>query len=40
MDPHFIYACMEEGMAIVCTGVHGKHNITDDIESGKKVGCK
>ena len=44
MDPHFIHACMEEGMAVVCTGTssaHGKHkrNITDDIETGKKVGC-
>ena len=43
MDPHFIHACMEEGMAIKYTGtssVHGKRNITDDIETGKKVSCK
>ena len=46
MDPHFIQVCtesMEEGMAIKYTGtssVHGKRNITDDIESGKKVSCK
>ena len=43
MDPHFIHACMEEGMAVVCTGTssaHGKRHITDDIETGKKVSCK
>ena len=45
MDPHVIHACMEERMDIACTGTSGvhekhKHDITDDIETGKKVSCK